>query len=118
MNLGGHHRTSLLRPFFSLLYNQANVPTGRSVGSAWQVGFGNIGGIIATYSFLKKDAPFFKPGYSICLGFICLSATSCCIYFVSCLIQNRNREKTHVVGMSDYDETEKGDLSPHYRYML
>jgi hypothetical protein len=30
MNLGGHHR--------------------RSVGTAWQIGFGNIGGIIATYS--------------------------------------------------------------------
>ena len=41
MNLGGHHR--------------------RSVGSAWQIGFGNIGGIIATYSFLAKDAPFLEP---------------------------------------------------------
>ncbi|KAI9648328.1 High-affinity nicotinic acid transporter [Ciborinia camelliae] len=42
MNLGGHHR--------------------RSVGSAWQVGFGNIGGIIATYAFLAKDAPEYRSG--------------------------------------------------------
>lgn len=60
MNLGGHHR--------------------RSVGTAWQVGFGNIGGIIATYSFLAKDSPKFLPGYKICISFICLSAASCCLY--------------------------------------
>lgn len=98
MNLGGHHR--------------------RAVGSAWQIGFGNIGGIIATYAFLAKDAPKFKPGYSICLAFICLSAASCCVYFVSVVTQNRNRDRTHAVGASDYDETEKGDMSPNYRYML
>ena len=58
MNLGGHHR--------------------RAVGTAWQIGFGNIGGIIATYSFLTQDkADFYKPGYSICIAFICLSAASC-----------------------------------------
>lgn len=46
MNLGGHHR--------------------RAVGTAWQVGFGNIGGIIATYSFLNSDkVHFYKTGYSI-----------------------------------------------------
>jgi hypothetical protein len=92
--------------------------SGRAVGSAWQIGFGNIGGIIATYAFLAKDAPKFKPGYSICLAFICLSAASCCIYFVSVVTQNRNRDRTHAVGVSDYDETEKGDMSPNYRYML
>ena len=46
MNLGGHHR--------------------RSVGSAWQVGFGNIGGIIAVFAFVAADAPLYVKGYSIC----------------------------------------------------
>ncbi len=45
----------------------------RAVGSAWQVSFGNIGGIIAVYSFLKKDGPKFIPGYSICISFTILS---------------------------------------------
>ncbi|EFQ35628.1 major facilitator superfamily transporter [Colletotrichum graminicola M1.001] len=49
MNLGGHHR--------------------RSIGSGWQVGFGNIGGIVAVFAFLKKDAPRFIPGYSISISF-------------------------------------------------
>lgn len=67
MNLGGHHR--------------------RSVGTAWQVGFGNIGGIIATYAFLSKDSPEFKPGYEICISFVVLSAFSCCCYAVAVTMQ-------------------------------
>jgi len=99
MNLGGHHR--------------------RAVGTAWQIGFGNIGGIIASYSFQATDAKtYFHKGYSICLSFICLSAVSCVIYFFACVSQNRRREKSHDVGLTDYEKTELGDLSPDYRYML
>lgn len=99
MNLGGHHR--------------------RAVGSAWQVGFGNIGGIIATYAFVSKDAPYYKKGYSICLGFLCLSAVSCCIYAVVVTAANRRRDKTPVdVGLTENEEAELGDMSTSYRYLL
>jgi predicted MFS family arabinose efflux permease len=99
MNLGGHHR--------------------RSIGSAWQIGFGNIGGIIASYSFKSTDAKtFFHTGYSICLGFICLSAFACVLYFIACLTQNKSKDKSHDVGMTEYEKTELGDLSPDYRYWL
>ncbi|KAH0131088.1 MFS general substrate transporter, partial [Aureobasidium melanogenum] len=63
MNLGGHHR--------------------RSVGSAWQVAFGNIGGIIAVYCFLKTEAPLYTKGYSICIAFTCLSVVSCIAYYIA-----------------------------------
>ncbi|KAF1849892.1 MFS general substrate transporter [Cucurbitaria berberidis CBS 394.84] len=99
MNLGGHHR--------------------RAIGSAWQVGFGNIGGIIAVYSFLPKDRPYYTPGYSISIAFVCLSALSCCTYFAMCMWQNRSRNKSvRDVGLTDYEKTELGDLSPDYRYLL
>ena len=99
LNLGGHHR--------------------RAVGTAWQIGFGNIGGIIATYAFLSTDAPFYTKGYGICLGFICLSVVSCCIYAVSLIVQNRNRGKTgRDLGLTEWEKTEKGDLSPDYKYLL
>ncbi|KAI4246535.1 MAG: hypothetical protein L6R40_001898 [Gallowayella cf. fulva] len=100
MNLGGHHR--------------------RAVGTAWQIGFGNIGGIIATYSFLPKDKPhFYKPGYSICIGFICLSAASCVVYAASVVWQNRQRDKLpRDLGLTEYEKTEMGDMSPDYRYLL
>ena len=89
------------------------------MGTAWQVGFGNIGGIIATYAFLKEDAPFYRPGYSICIAFSCLSAASCCLYAVSIFFQNRNRDKAGKdLGLTEFEKTEKGDLSPDYRYLL
>lgn len=97
MNLGGHHR--------------------RAVGTAWQVGFGNIGGIIATYIF--DTPPRFIKGYSICLGFICLAALSCSAYLVACWAQNRQRAKAGPnLSLTEYEKTEKGDLNTEYRYML
>ena len=99
MNLGGHHR--------------------RAVGSGWIIGFGNVGGIIATYSFQAKDAKnFYEMGYSICLGFICLSALSCICYGAACWFQNRQREKSNDVGMTEFEHMELGDMSSRYRYML
>ncbi|KAL9126925.1 MAG: hypothetical protein Q9217_004101 [Psora testacea] len=99
MNLGGHHR--------------------RAVGTAWQIGFGNIGGIIATYAFLMKDAPRYKRGYDICIGFACLSALSCCLYAVAVTWQNRRRDKAGPdLGLGESEKVEMGDRSPDYRYLL
>jgi MFS family permease len=99
MNLGGHHR--------------------RAIGSAWQVGFGNIGGIIAVYAFLKKDAPLYVPGYAISLAFVGLSALSCLAYWIMCGMENRKRERAvRDVGLTEYEKTELGDMSPDYRYLL
>jgi len=98
MNLGGHHR--------------------RAVGSAWQVGFGNIGGIIAVYSFLKKDGPRYVPGYSISIAFVCLSAVSCTLYFFMCAWENRKRAKSVRSVLTEHEKMELGDLNPEYRYLL
>ncbi|OMP83359.1 putative transporter C11D3.18C [Diplodia seriata] len=99
LNTGGHHR--------------------RSVASAWQVGFGNIGGIISVFAFLSKDAPDYIPGHSICIAFICLSALSCTLYWVLCSWSNRKRDKTPTnLGLTEWEKTEMGDLSPDYRYQL
>lgn len=99
MNLGGHHR--------------------RAVGSAWQVGFGNIGGIIAVFAFLKKDGPKYVSGYSVCVAFVCLSAASCLTYFLMCSFQNRSRSKAvRDVGLTEYEKMELGDMNPEYRYLL
>ncbi|QIW97487.1 hypothetical protein AMS68_003005 [Peltaster fructicola] len=99
MNLGGHHR--------------------RAVGSAWQVAFGNIGGIIAVFAFLMKDYPNYVPGYSICLAFTVLSICACIVYGIACFFTNKSRERQTVdVGLTDYEKTELGDMSPDYRYLL
>ncbi|GAB1320787.1 High-affinity nicotinic acid transporter [Madurella fahalii] len=99
MNLGGHHR--------------------RAVGSAWQIGFGNIGGIISTYSFVTSDAPFFTKGYAICVGFICLSLVSCGAYAFAIMRENKKRSRRpRDIGLTEHEKTELGDLNPEFRYML
>lgn len=100
MNIGGHTR--------------------RAVGSAWQVGFGNIGGIIASYAFIAEDAPKYITGYSICISFAILSMIASIIYGFS--IWNDNRKKDTRVGddhgLTEDEKAEMGDYSPDYRYLL
>ncbi|KAI0636652.1 MFS general substrate transporter [Trametes polyzona] len=99
-NLGGHHR--------------------RAVGTAWQVGFGNIGGIIAVFAFLAKDAPKYIPGYSICIAFIGVSVLANTIYFLGVGWENRRRDRLQAQGAYEGLTTEEkkrmGDLNPDYRY--
>lgn len=97
-NLSGHHR--------------------RSVGTGWQIGFGNIGGIIATYSFLEADKPFYTRGYSIGLAFTCLSALSCVVYFVAVTVENgkRSRGESKYSGATEEEKRALGDENPGYRY--
>ncbi|KAH6627638.1 major facilitator superfamily domain-containing protein [Chaetomium tenue] len=91
MNLAGHHR--------------------RAIGSAWQIGFGNIGGIISTYSFVKEDGPLFTKGYAICVSFICLSVVSCILYAAAITWENKKRSKqVHDLNLT---ESEKLDLGVH-----
>ncbi|KAH8198692.1 hypothetical protein TruAng_007151 [Truncatella angustata] len=98
MNLGGHHR--------------------RSIGTAWQVGFGNIGGIIATYAFLDADAPYYRKGYSIAIAFTALSGLTSIVYFITLKLENKKKAKSvRTVGLSDYEKSELGDLNPDFRYM-
>ncbi|KAK0610913.1 major facilitator superfamily domain-containing protein [Immersiella caudata] len=100
MNLGGHHR--------------------RAIGTAWQIGFGNIGGIIATYSFLARDAAnFYRNGYIICLAFIAFAAASCIAYAVAITYENKKKEKMLRDGnLSESEKMELGDLNPEFKYML
>lgn len=99
MNLGGHHR--------------------RSIGSAWQVGFGNLGGIIAVYAFLNSDAKnFYAKGHTICLSFCALSFLACMIYGYLCLRSNRMRDAAPPSTLTEEEKEELGDHSPDYRYLL
>lgn len=87
-----------------------------------------VGGIIATYSFLSKDAPEYRNGYIICISFTCLAAAACIVYFLGIWHANHQRDLNATVSnpeatMSGHlaeeeDETEGlGDLAPNYRYI-
>ncbi|OCH93492.1 MFS general substrate transporter [Obba rivulosa] len=90
----------------------------RAVGTAWQIGFGNIGGIIATFSFLAQDAPKYISGYSICIAFICLGVLADVVYFCGVSVENRRRAKMGDDTLSFDEKKRMGDLNPDYRYFI
>lgn len=54
--------------------------TERSIGTAWIISFGNLGAIVATFSFLVSDAPLYHKGYSICMGAACLGGLAIVVH--------------------------------------
>ncbi|KUL81612.1 hypothetical protein ZTR_11407 [Talaromyces verruculosus] len=104
MNLGGHKR--------------------RSIGTAYQIGFGNIGGNIATYSFLSRNSLNYRNGFIICISFACMSAVACAAYLSE--IWHANHERDDAVSemeagsyqVSNENEAETlGDLATNFRYI-
>ncbi len=65
----------------------------RSIGSGWMISFGNTGGILAPFTFLPKDAPYYHPGYSVCMAFAALGIASNLCYAFFVLRDRRRVEK-------------------------
>lgn len=65
----------------------------KAVATAWQIGFGNISGIVATFAFPSKDAPRYHLGYSLGLGCLCLAGVASLAYFIGCFVENKGRPK-------------------------
>ena len=69
---------------------------------------------------MAKDAPRHIKGYSLSLGFMCLAATCCILYFFALVSENRKCAKgmSEHSGKSEEEEAKLDDLNPDYRYML
>ncbi|CEP64684.1 uncharacterized protein LALA0_S13e00606g [Lachancea lanzarotensis] len=102
LNLGGHLR--------------------KSFGTGFQIGFGNIGGIIATFLFLQKDSPYYYSGLGTCIGFVGLSIA--CQIFIVLHLNRLNNTKitpsyaTRFEALPPREQVLKGDLAPDFKYML
>lgn len=93
-------------------------PLRRSIGTGWQIGFGNLGSFVATFTFLSQSSSF-KTGYAVCVGFICSSFLANVIYFTSLVLENRRRDNSDEGAIIPESEKQgMGDLNPDYRYML
>ncbi|KAI0014723.1 putative allantoate permease [Xylariomycetidae sp. FL0641] len=67
----------------------------RSIGSAWMISFGNTGGVIAPFVFLKRFSPEYTPGYSLCMAVAVLGiAVALCYTFL--ILRERRRRSTGV----------------------
>jgi len=92
----------------------------RSIGTAFQVGFGTCAVPIATFSVQANDAPKFIRAYSLALGFMGFTATCCTLYLFVIMSENRKRANglSEHFGKSEEEKERLGDLNPDYRYML
>ena len=92
----------------------------RSVGTAFQVGFGTCAVPLATFSVMPSDAPRYIRAYSLSLGFLGFAAICCTIYFFALISENRKRANgtSEHSGKSAEERAKLGDLNPDYHYML
>ena len=93
----------------------------RAVGLAIQVGFGNIGGIIASNIFVKADAPRYYVGYGLSLAMLVFCGAMATTLAVGLHLENKKREK----GERDFRlqwPAERldnaGDDDPRFRFAL
>ena len=98
-NMGGHYK--------------------RGIGSAMQIGVGNLGGIIASNIYIAKQQPHYPVGFGVSLGLVWLCGLACTIFVVGLWIENRKRDR----GGRDYrlalpiEEVENlGDDHPTFRF--
>ncbi|KAI0515168.1 major facilitator superfamily domain-containing protein [Xylaria bambusicola] len=89
----------------------------RSVSSALQIGFGNVGGIVASNIFLQSEAPRYTTGYGVSLSFLGLCALACTVLFFGIKRENKKRDR----GERDYrlekdDAHNLGDDHPSWRF--
>lgn len=101
------------------LSNQMGGHYKRAVGSAFQIGFGNMGGIIASNIFLKTELPRYPTGFGTALGFLGVTMVASSIFFVGLFLENRKRER----GGRDYRYQEEeselnnmGDDHPRFKF--
>ncbi|CAN6663290.1 high-affinity nicotinic acid transporter [Trichomonascus vanleenenianus] len=92
----------------------------RSVGTGFQIGFGNIGGIIATFSFMAQDGPLYLKGVSIGLAFSLFCVVLTTVYFLGVYYDNRARTTGKYLAkwekMTEREKETAGDLRPEFRY--
>jgi hypothetical protein len=95
----------------------------RGVGIACHVGFGNLGGLVASFLFLSRQAPRYFPGYGSLIALLTMSTILCCIMTVYLRRENARRDREYKAP-SEYSyeekfaEREKGDYATFFRYTV
>ncbi|KAL5346828.1 hypothetical protein ACLOAV_007971 [Pseudogymnoascus australis] len=91
----------------------------RSIGAAIQIGFGNLGGIVASNIFLKTEEPHYPVGFGTALGFLGLTMIASTVFYIGLKLENKKRDS----GGRDYryqeeaaELTNMGDDHPAFRY--
>jgi len=93
----------------------------RAVGLAIQVGFGNIGGIVASNVFVRTQAPRYFVGYGVSLAMMLFCGIMSTVFAAGLLIENRKRNhaaRDGKLGLSEAERANLGDDDPSFRFSL
>ncbi|KMU83864.1 nicotinamide mononucleotide permease [Coccidioides immitis H538.4] len=100
-NLGGHYK--------------------RAIGLAIQVGFGNIGGIIASNIFVMEDRPRYFVGYGVSLAMMIFCGVMSIVFAIGLVRENKLREQGKRDDRLQLEERilgNMGDDDPRFRFTL
>lgn len=98
-NMGGHYK--------------------RSINAAMQIGFGNLGGVVASNIYMTKQKPRYPVGYGISLGLLWMCGIACTVFAIALKVENKKRERgERDVRLSlPKEEVENlGDDHPKFRF--
>lgn len=85
------------------------------------VAIGNLGAIIATWTYLPTDAPLYSRGHYINVGAECITFLLSILGIGYTLWENKERENgvrnARITGLSDVQIKQLGYKDPSFRYM-
>jgi len=99
-NMGGHYK--------------------RSVNAAMQIGFGNLGGIVASNIFITKQQPTYPVGYGVSLAMLWVCGIACTALLAGLTYENRKRDRGERDDRYDLPKEELenlGDDHPRFRFV-
>ncbi|PVH16222.1 uncharacterized protein CXQ87_004093 [Candidozyma duobushaemuli] len=94
----------------------------RAVGMAFQIGIGNFAGAFSSNFYREQDAPEYKLGHGLELGFSVMGLLFMFITIIGYVASNRKKKRDLALGKYDGVPPEElvkmGDKSPHFVYRL
>ncbi|KAL4894105.1 major facilitator superfamily domain-containing protein [Aspergillus ambiguus] len=98
-NMGGHYK--------------------QSIASAFQIGFGNCGGLVASNVFYDAEAPAYPTGYGVSLGMVWVCGVACALFLAYVVRENRLRargRRDHRYELPEEERDNLGDDHPSFRF--
>lgn len=90
----------------------------RAAGMAFLIGFGNLGGAMASNFYRAVDSPKYLLGHGLEIGFVVLGLSAVVTLRICYGRINKKREHGGDMGMTDQQLSDLGDRSPTFRYTL
>ncbi|KEP54687.1 high-affinity nicotinic acid transporter [Rhizoctonia solani 123E] len=94
----------------------------RSVAIAMIVAFGNLGGLIASYTYISKNSPRYYSGHGTLIGVLALGAVVSLIVHIFCRRENKRRDRAYKAPELYTEdelksESRKGDSATFFRFV-